>query len=1103
MSRPPASSSGKPPSIQELRAARAASPSPWRRFRKTFIAVGVLVALVLFGFFGLPPIVKAQAIKQLSARLGREVTIEKIRINPLVLSATIEGFAIAEADVAAGAFTGWRRFYANFDSWSVFVGEIRFQEIALDGFHARVALDGQGEFNFADILAKVAADAAASAAGEAAKDSADERENTADAKPLALAIRALDVTDARVTFDDGSRKRPFSTVAGPLTFSLREFRTVGDPNAPYRFEAVTAAGERLAWQGTVSADPVKSQGELTLANIDLARLSPYYHELVTGELRSAFVDVSGRYTFELKDGAPALTLADGAFTLRDVRLGAPGVEADAFALRRLAVTGVSADSVALSAAVGKVAIEGVRVNAVRDAQGIDLVRLITPVVSASTTGAATSSAPAASATGSAAGATPAAALPKVTLGEFALSDVQVQVVDLTTPRRAEHRIEDITLSLRDIDSTDLAKALPFSLEVKLPEDGRVTLSGEAAAQPLAATLDLAVERVSFANASPYVEPFINIRLAGGVIRAQGRATLRDGVAGYAGDFGIGEFRTLDGKLAEDFVKWTDFAITGIRATSAPLAFHADEIRFVEPSATVRVEADGTLSISQAASPAGATGIGDAAPDAAADSTSSSGATAPMPNVSIGAFAFERAAFRFEDRSIKPAARGGLTDFTGSIKGLSSEALGRADVDLRGKVDGVAPVAITGKLNPLGIPAFVDLKVSFQNIDLQPGAGPYVGKFVGRTLARGNLDVAVTAKLADRKVDAANVVTLDQFYLGEKTNSPDATKLPVGLALALLRDTQGKIVIDIPVKGSLDDPEFKIGRVVVRVLVNILTKAATSPFSLLGAAFGGGGDELGWQDFAAGSAEIDSAGIQKLGTVAKALNARPALSLDIVGAHDPVADRDALRRVALDTRVRALAWETRRAVDVNTPPPEELVITPELRAGMVARLYAEAFPLAPGELAPRVVIGDGAPTVPLVPATGGMISPFDPPAGAVAPRRQVGRLPKYGGVARDEPGATANAAPAPVAAEPAQPEAVAATPALDENGQPIAPTISLADMEARLAERIDIPDTELASLADARAQAIRAWLLETGKVAGERVFLAPSAATGRRVNLNLK
>ena len=374
------SSSSDQPSLQELRAARGARPSFVRRFRRWLIAGGVLLFLILFGFFGLPPIVKAQAVKQLSARLGRAVSIEKVRINPLVLSTTIEGFSVAEADPATGEFTGWRRLYVNFDSWSLLSGGIGFQEIALDGFRARVAKGKGGALNFDDIIAKVTAP----------DPSAPPPEPTdPNAKPPALAIGKLAVTDAQVSFSDSSLERPFSAVAGPLTFTLEKFRTVGDPNSPYQFEAVTAAGERLAWKGTVSADPVKSQGELVLSGIDIARLSPYYHRLVAGELRSAFVDVSGKYSFELRGAEPALTLADGAFTLRDVRFGAPGADTDAFALKRLAVTGVTADSVSLKAAIDKVSIEGVQVKVTRDAQGIDLLRLVAPKASAGPAPAAT------------------------------------------------------------------------------------------------------------------------------------------------------------------------------------------------------------------------------------------------------------------------------------------------------------------------------------------------------------------------------------------------------------------------------------------------------------------------------------------------------------------------------------------------------------------------------------------------------------------------------------------------------------------------------------------------------------------------------------------
>ncbi len=1078
MSSPRADSSA--PSLQELRASRGRPVSPWQKYRVLLIAGGLAVATVLFGFFGLPPILRAQAVQRLSAQLGRAVTIERVRVNPLVLSVTVEGLAVAEAEPAQGAFFGWRRLYANLDSWSLLTGRLRFQEIALDGLRARVAKRADGGMNLDDIVARFAG-AATPAGAEAEK---------AATKPPALAIGRFEVTDARVGFTDGSRTRPYAAEVGPISFLLEEFHTVGDPNSPYRFEAVTAAGERLAWKGTISADPVKSKGELVLENIDLARLAPYYQDLRTGELRSAFLDLTGEYAFELKDGAPALRLANGALTLREVRFGPPGVAEDGLTVRRVAITGVNSDSTTLHAEIAKIAIEGVRIKAARDAGGVDLERLFAPTR------------PAGQRPIENAAVAVAAAYPAVKLGELEVSDVQADLIDLTTPRRAEHRIDDLSLVVRGLDSERLDQALPLELVVTLPAEGRIAVAGTLAAQPLAADLELTLERVGFAGLSPYMEPFINARLTSGTVRAKGKATLRDGAATYAGDFGVGGFASIDGKIAEDFVKWTDLALTGIRATTSPLSFHADEIRLVEPSAVVRIEADGTLGIAQAvgATPGAAAAATESAPAAVGFPAAKGPAPKSPVAVDVGRFVFEKAGFRFEDRSIRPVARGGISDFGGDITGLSSEATGRAEVALRGKVDGLAPVSVTGKLNPLGRPALVDLTVDMRGIDLQPGAGPYVGKFAGRSLTSGNLTVAVKARLENRKVDLDNVVTLDQFYLGEPTNSPEATKLPVGLALSLLRDSSGKIVIDLPVQGSLDDPNFRIGRVVVRVLGNILVKAATSPFSLLGAAFGGGGDELGWQDFAAGSVALDEAATKKLTTVAKALAARPALRLDVVGAYDPVADGRALRLARLDRELRSAAWEARRQVDANTPPPEQLEMTPELRAGMLAKLYAAAFPSAES----GTVVAMAAEAKPMEEAVNPLAAPISTgAAGGGGLRRQFGPRSKFyvrgenwtrpGATVTFEPGKTAPAAGVGPAAttEPAPPAADAT------------PTIPEIEMEARLAERIEIPDGELEAIGAGRAEAIRNWLLENGQVPAERILLAPVAGSGARVNLNLK
>jgi len=289
----PSSASGQPPSIQELRAARGARPSFARRFRRWLIAAGVVAFLILFGFFGLPPIVKAQAVKQLSTRLGRAVVIEKVRINPLVLSTTIEGFAIAEADPAEGEFTGWRRLYVNFDTWSLLRGKVGFQEIALDGFRVRVAKEKDGGLNFDDIVAKLTAKDPAAPAPEP-KDP--------DSKPLALVIGKLAVTDAQVSFADSSLERPYSTVAGPLTFTLHDFETVGDPDSPYQFEALTAADRPYKPAKTLSEAlqimrRMAEDGHLDPALYQLFLDSGVWRHYAERHLAAAQADVADSYAY--------------------------------------------------------------------------------------------------------------------------------------------------------------------------------------------------------------------------------------------------------------------------------------------------------------------------------------------------------------------------------------------------------------------------------------------------------------------------------------------------------------------------------------------------------------------------------------------------------------------------------------------------------------------------------------------------------------------------------------------------------------------------------------------------------------------------------------
>jgi hypothetical protein len=254
-----------------------------------------------------------------------------------------------------------------------------------------------------------------------------------------------------------------------------------------------------------------------------------------------------------------------------------------------------------------------------------------------------------------------------------------------------------------------------------------------------------------------------------------------------------------------------------------------------------------------------------------------------------------------DQSVNPEFSMSLSEMGGRVSDLSAEANTTADVELRGKLNEYTPLEITGKINPLREDLFVDLKARIKDLDLS-SATPYSGKYVGYTIEKGKLSFDLYYLIAKRKLDSKNNIFIDQFTFGDKVESPKATKLPVKLAVALLKDRNGEIKLDLPVTGSLDDPKFSVWGVILKILVNLISKAATSPFSLLGAVFGGG-EELSYVEFDYGRTVLTDLNVKKLDTLAKALQDRPSLKIDIEGHVDLEKDREGLKQYLFNRKVQ--------------------------------------------------------------------------------------------------------------------------------------------------------------------------------------------------------
>jgi len=397
---------------------------------------------------------------------------------------------------------------------------------------------------------------------------------------------------------------------------------------------------------------------------------------------------------------------------------------------------------------------------------------------------------------------------------------------------------------------------------------------------------------------------------------------------------------------------------------------------------------------------------------------------------------------------------------GTVAGLSTEQLQHAEVSLNALVDGVGPVHLTGLLNPFSGTQTNTLKISVQDVDLT-AASPYAGKFAGYRIAEGKLNLDLDYQLVGTLLVARNVITLNQFSFGEQVASPDATHLPVRLAIAILKDRNGKIVMDVPIEGRLDDPKFRLGKVITYAIVNILEKVATSPFSLLGAVFGGGGAELSYQDFAPGSTELTAAARQKLDTLAKGLYARPGLQVELAGSVAPGADREGLQRAAIDREIRTSKWLTLRKAEQASNTVDQVELTAADRAAYIEKLYSEA--LSSGKISPQLLATNASLAAVVKTIT---VRPSTPAKGASQLMR------------------------------PSQP---AATPAEDAGAAPASKLVPPpSPMESVLLVTYPVSDADLETLAVNRAKASRAYLLQGGQVEAGRVFLKEgTAATLRR------
>jgi len=906
------------------------------RVAKAGVLSGALLgAYALLGFVVIPALIRWKLPAILQDATGRQARIEQVRLNPFALSLTARGFVLEDRD--GGPLVAFEELYVNFELASLYHRAYTFREISLQqpSFHLQLLADGTS--SIADLLE----------GDDDAQDPAD-AEAEEEGAIVPLIVHSLHLDGGRFSFGDASKQPPFDMEVGPIDVSLRDFVTVNETGAPYEFEARTADDQSLQWQGEISVSPLRSHGKLAITGIRPRNVWKYFRDQLSIEVAGGTVDVSADYDLDAAGDTLVLTLDDGAAAVRDLDVVTAAAREPVLAVPRLEVKGVALDLGKRSLHVSAVASSDARLSCALEPDGTFSYARLFQVGSGDQEAALEpTQQPADTDDAAASGDQPGAAW-DVVVDSIGFDGVAISFADQTTEPPALLALSDLALHLDGV-TTQPGTRIGLRLDTSLGSTGRIRASGKTVLDPVDLDLDLDLSGIELATFQPYVDPIARVTIESGNASLEGklvyRAERRDApMLEYRGGLGVEDLATKERTLGSELVGWKSLRVDGVDLDVEPTAVRIETITLAQPRVKLVIAESGAVNVADLGA-AGASGESAAPAPPTIEAESTPPQDVPL---SVGSLEIDDGAIAIVDRSVRPPFRLTVDHLSGNVRNVSSDTDSRSTVDLRADVGGGAPIAISGSSNLLATDAFTDLTFSLRDLGMTEFS-PYTGKYVGRAVERGKLSLDLDYELDHGKLVGKNGVRIDQFDFGRTIDSPDATSLPVGLAVALLRDTSGRIKVDLPVSGNVDDPEFSLGGLLLGAVVNLITKAAASPFAIIGGIVGLDAEDLEYVAFSPGSAELTAVERGKLDALAKALSERPTLRLEVQGVAAPAVDEPALRESALDARLRAARFEQIRDKRDAPATADEVVLDDEQTFDLLEQAYRKAFDEKPKAL----------------------------------------------------------------------------------------------------------------------------------------------------------
>lgn len=871
-------------------------------------AIGaVLTALALYSLLGFL-IVPGIGLRIINQQLANYATVparlDRLEFNPFSLELTLWGFKIGEPGKEQ---VGFERLYTNLQADSLWTKALHLADVQLDKPKTELVFSKEGTLNLTQLFKLPASEPTPPAP---------------DSKPFPLRIDRIKLADGYLHFADVRPSEPIEFLYDSMNLELKNLSTLPDDNADMTLVAAGPEGGRIDWTGTLSIVPIASEGTLKVTDGKMKVWWPYVRDALPLVLEDGVLNFSTDYKLNLAKETE-MVLSNALASIAPFKLNAPDGRPLA-RLERLDVSNTTVDLAKQQVVVGKINSKNLETWATREADGqLDWQKLFASQP-------ASRAKPKANDPVTVEAPKPGPVAPskpwQVLLKDVELRDYRVHLADKEPKTPVALEVGPLNLNLKNFDSLNQS---PFNLKLDtgIGKQGKLTASGDVNLNPVSAKLKVTTKDIDLRVAQAYIDPFIRLELRSGMLDSDLAVDLKriDPLTfTVQGNVQIAQLHTLDTMKSRDFLKWQRLELEKLNYQHGD-SLSIAKVNFAQPYVRFMINDDRTTNIDDLLipQPAGSASKSNAKPAA--------GKEKPL-GIHVGGIAINDGSANFADFSLTPNFATAIQQLNGQIGTIDSRQAKPASVNVAGKVDRYAPVTIKGSVNPFDPMASLDIATSFKRVELTT-LTPYSGKFAGYRIRKGRLNLDLHYLITKGQLKAENKLVVEQLQLGEKVDSPDAVDLPIKLAIALLKDTDGKISIELPVTGDLNNPQFSVMPIVWQTLRNLVLRAAQAPFKFIGGLISGGGaEDLGTVSFAPGSSELSADAQKALTTLAAALKERPALRLEIEGTAAQSSDGPFIAKERLEREFQYNYYKILQRRGDKVPAQASLLNVPDDEKG---------------------------------------------------------------------------------------------------------------------------------------------------------------------------